>query len=69
MVIRPDGKVSLCVNDDYGRVTLGDAAGQSLTEIWQGEAYRRLRAELTMNGRRILPSAVPVMCTLLTPTS
>jgi radical SAM protein with 4Fe4S-binding SPASM domain len=55
MVIRPDGKVSLCVNDAYGRVTLGDAARQSLTEIWQGEAYRRLRTELTMNGRRGLP--------------
>ena len=55
MVIRPDGKVSLCVNDAYGRVTLGDAARQSLTEIWQGEAYRRLRDELTLNGRRNLP--------------
>lgn len=55
LVIRPDGKVSLCVNDAYGQVTLGDAAHQSLSEIWYGEAYRRLRAELTANGRRNLP--------------
>jgi radical SAM protein with 4Fe4S-binding SPASM domain len=55
LVIRPDGKVSLCGNDAYGQVTLGDAARQSLSEIWYGEDYRRLRAELTANGRRNLP--------------
>ena len=55
LVIRPDGKVSLCGNDPYGQVTLGDAARQSLAEIWHGEDYRRLRAELSMNGRRNLP--------------
>ena len=53
-MIRPDGKVSLCGNDPYGRVTLGDASRQSLSEIWYGEAYRKLRAELTQNGRRNL---------------
>ena len=55
LVIRPDGKVSLCGNDAYGQVTLGDAASQSLAGIWYGEDYRRLRAELSANGRRNLP--------------
>jgi radical SAM protein with 4Fe4S-binding SPASM domain len=55
LVIRPDGKISLCGNDPYGQVTLGDAARQSLAEIWHGEDYRRLRTELTANGRRNLP--------------
>lgn len=55
LVIRPDGKVSLCGNDAYGRVTLGDTTRQSLVDIWYGEDYRRLRAELSANGRRNLP--------------
>lgn len=55
LVIRPDGKVSLCANDAYGQVTLGDTARQSLLEIWHGDNYRRLRDELTTNGRRHLP--------------
>jgi len=55
LVIRPDGKVSLCGNDAYGQVTLGDAAHQSLTEIWFGGAFRQVRTELTRNGRKNLP--------------
>ena len=55
LVIRPDGKVSLCGNDAYGQVTLGDVALHSLTEIWYGEEYRRLRTELATNGRKNLP--------------
>jgi radical SAM protein with 4Fe4S-binding SPASM domain len=55
LVIRPDGKVSLCGNDAYGKVTLGDTNRQSLLEIWHGEDYRRLRAELATNGRKNLP--------------
>ena len=55
LVIRPDGKVSLCGNDAYGQVTLGDTSRQSLLEIWHGEDYGRLRAELATNGRRNLP--------------
>ena len=55
LVIRPDGKVSLCGNDAYGQVTLGDTSRQSLLEIWHGDDYRRLRAELATNGRKNLP--------------
>jgi radical SAM protein with 4Fe4S-binding SPASM domain len=55
LIIRPDGKVSLCGNDSYGQVTLGDVNRQSISEIWYGEAFGRLRAELTANGRRNLP--------------
>jgi radical SAM protein with 4Fe4S-binding SPASM domain len=55
LVIRPDGKVSLCGNDAYGQITMGDVDRQSVTEIWFGKDYRRLRAELSANGRRNLP--------------
>ncbi|MCD8351635.1 MAG: SPASM domain-containing protein [Planctomycetaceae bacterium] len=37
MVVRPDGKLSLCCNDALGTVTLGDLAEQSLEEAWYGE--------------------------------
>lgn len=50
MVIRPDGKVSLCCNDPLGKCTLGDASEESLIEIWYGEKYRELR-ECIADGR------------------
>ena len=51
MVIRPDGKTSLCCNDALGKVTLGDVSSQSLLEVWSGEKYKNLRKELKENGR------------------
>ena len=54
MVIRPDGKVSLCSNDSFGKMTLGDLTKQSLREIWYGEAYMRIREKLR-NGRNEIP--------------
>lgn len=50
MIIRPDGKVSLCCNDPYGKVTLGDVTKQSLCDIWYGEAFNEVRKRLG-NGR------------------
>lgn len=43
MVIRPDGKVSLCCNDALGKVTLGDVGKQSLMEIWHSRRYQTIR--------------------------
>lgn len=50
MVIRPDGKVSLCCNDALGKWTMGDLKEQSLIEIWNSWEYREVRAKL-MKGR------------------
>jgi len=54
LVIRPDGKISLCCNDAYGRYTLGDLTTQTLSEIWNGNKFRAIREEI-MNGRHRLP--------------
>lgn len=43
MVIRPDGKVSLCCNDALGQVTLGDVDADSIRAVWTSEAYREVR--------------------------
>ena len=46
IVIRPDGKVSLCCNDALGKCTLGDVSKQTLEEIWYGNAFRGVRSQL-----------------------
>lgn len=43
MVIRPDGKVSLCCSDALGKYTLGDVHEQSILEIWNSDKYRGIR--------------------------
>ncbi|MDQ7825406.1 MAG: SPASM domain-containing protein [Candidatus Eremiobacteraeota bacterium] len=53
LVIRPDGKVSLCCQDALGKVTLGDASKDALEAIWRGEAYRVARTAL-LEGRSAL---------------
>ena len=51
LIIRPDGKVSQCCQDAYGRVTLGDVSKESITEVWMSEAYQKMRdAMLAKNG-------------------
>ncbi len=45
MVIRSSGEVSLCCNDVYGTVTLGDMKKQSVWEVWtskEANDYRQL---------------------------
>lgn len=51
LIIRPDGKISLCCNDTYGKMTLGDAATQTLTEIWYSDKYQKIR-QLMLKGRK-----------------
>jgi len=46
MVIRPDGKVSLCCNDPLGKNTLGDLNKNSLVEVWYGEKFTKVRAAI-----------------------
>lgn len=50
MIIRPDGKVSLCCNDPLGKCTLGDTNNQTLLEIWNGVEFKEIRKKL-LKGR------------------
>lgn len=50
MVIRSSGKVSLCCNDVYGTVTLGDMNTQSVWEVWTSNEANHYR-QLIKKGR------------------
>lgn len=52
MVIRSDGKVSLCCNDAYGKWTMGDVAKESLKDIWYGDKYYFVRKRMRVDGRK-----------------
>ncbi len=43
IVIRPDGKVSLCCNDAIGKYTLGDLTKDSLLDVWYGPKFQMVR--------------------------
>lgn len=43
MIVRPDGKVSLCCNDAVGKYTLGDLNHETLQEIWYGAKFQMVR--------------------------
>jgi len=45
-----DGRVSLCCADLDGRVVLGDLGRESIADIWNSEAYRRVRREQLESG-------------------
>lgn len=53
MIIRPDGKVSLCCNDPLGKYSLGDLNEQSMKEVWYGEQYKTIRDKIVC-GRKNL---------------
>lgn len=46
LIIRPDGKVSLCCNDPLGKNTMGDINKNSILEIWNGNEFRNVRDAL-----------------------
>ncbi len=46
LIIRPDGKVSLCCNDPLGKVTMGDCNKNTLEEIWYGKTYKHYRERI-----------------------
>ncbi|HVH79064.1 MAG TPA: SPASM domain-containing protein [Stellaceae bacterium] len=50
MVVRPDGKLSLCCNDALGEKTLGDLSVQSVSEAWS-DSRRHHVQELMLKGR------------------
>ncbi len=43
LVIGSDGRAFMCINDELGRVPVGDAKVQSIHAIWNGEPMRRVR--------------------------
>lgn len=43
MIIRPDGKVSLCCNDPLGRNTLADLTKETLVEAWNNPRFQMVR--------------------------
>jgi hypothetical protein len=45
-----DGRVSLCCADFDGKVLLGDLRTSTIREVWEGEAYRRVRHEHLESG-------------------
>ncbi|NYT01172.1 MAG: radical SAM protein [Methanosarcinales archaeon] len=53
LVVRPDGKVSLCCQDALGRFTLGDLMKQSILDVWNGNAYWGIRNKM-LRGRHSL---------------
>lgn len=42
LIIRPDGKVSLCCNDPLGKTTLGDINDSSICDIWYGDKHKSI---------------------------
>ena len=53
MVIRPDGKISLCCNDALGQMTMGDLTQEKLIDIWRGEKYVELRNDLLKSRKNV----------------
>jgi len=43
LAIGSDGRAFMCINDELGRVPVGDAKTESIYEIWNGEPMRRVR--------------------------
>lgn len=46
MIVRPDGKLSLCCNDALGRYTLGDLNKEGLIEAWNNKNYKNIRERI-----------------------
>lgn len=57
MIIRPDGKCSLCCNDSLGLTTMGDLSKNTMKEVWYGKAYQELR-EAIFQGRENVPHCI-----------
>lgn len=51
MIVRPTGQVSLCCNDALGEWTLGDLTKESVTDVWYGTKFTKVR-EALYKGRK-----------------
>ena len=52
LVIRPDGKISLCCNDALGKYTLGDLNEESIMQIWNSPKYQEIRDKMYRDKRK-----------------
>lgn len=43
MIVRPDGKISLCCNDAIGKYTLGDLNKEKILDVWYGPRFQMVR--------------------------
>jgi MoaA/NifB/PqqE/SkfB family radical SAM enzyme len=50
LIVRPDGRLSLCCNDAVGVMTLGDANTDSILDIWNSPGNKALRRRV-LEGR------------------
>ena len=46
MIVRPDGKISLCCNDALGKYTLGDLTKEKIVDVWYGAKFQMVRKSL-----------------------
>ena len=46
MVIRPDGKTSLCCNDPYGKYSLANLNELNIKDAWYSEPYQKIRSQI-----------------------
>ena len=46
LIIRPDGKISLCCNDPMGRNTLGDLSKETILDAWNNQRFKTVRRAL-----------------------
>jgi len=53
MIVRLDGKVSLCCNELLEKYSLGDLNDQSIREVWHGKQYNIIRNKI-ITGRKNL---------------
>jgi radical SAM protein with 4Fe4S-binding SPASM domain len=53
MAVSWDGKVTGCCSDSEFALNLGDANKESLSDIWKGKEFRRLRKQLTSGNLNI----------------
>jgi hypothetical protein len=63
MYVLPDGEIITCCRADLmvgrlGIFHMGDAARESLSDIWRGPAFSRYRRQLLMND----PADLPQVC-------
>lgn len=48
IIIRPDGKVSLCCNDPLGKLTMGDLMSENIKDVWYGDKYTDARNKIAL---------------------
>jgi radical SAM protein with 4Fe4S-binding SPASM domain len=51
VVVTADGRVTICCQDHYFEAAVGNLNDTSLQDIWYGEGFQKLRADLLRNDR------------------